>query len=237
MIRSERFHRIQSILSRRQPDLTVVMEQVNKEHNISAVLRNCDAVGVLDVHAIPPRHGLKLSEEISAGAAKWVKVHRHPDAGHALAEVKSAGMQVVAAHPDPAAVDFRDVDFTRPTAILLGAERWGIRTETLRQADLTTFIPMVGMVRSLNVSVATALLLYEAQRQRAEAGMYKPDPHRIPAERRHRLLFEMTYPRVAHHLRAQGVPYPDLGPDGEIVGDLSAYIREMIEPAGTSSPG
>jgi tRNA (guanosine-2'-O-)-methyltransferase len=226
MIQAERFHRIQAILARRQPDLTVVMEQVNKEHNFSAVLRNCDAVGVLDVHAIPPRHGLKLSGEISAGAAKWIRVHRHRDARSAVGAVKAAGMQIIAAHPDPKAVDFREVDFTQPTAILVGAERWGLQDDTLAQADMTTVIPMVGMVRSLNVSVATALLLYEAQRQREAAGMYAPDPSRIPEARRQTLLFEWTYPRIAHHLRRQGFTYPDLGPDGEILGALSGLLKE-----------
>lgn len=211
------------MLSRRQPDLTVVMERVNKEHNFSAILRNCDAVGVLEVHAVPPRHGLKLSEQTSAGAQKWVRVHRHEagDALEILTSLKERGMQVVAAHPDARSVDFRAVDFTRPTAILMGAELYGVSEVALEAASVTAAVPMVGMTRSLNVSVATALLLYEAQRQREGAGMYAGDPPRIPEPRFSEILFEWAYPRFARRFRELGLPYPALGPDGEIVGDLA----------------
>jgi tRNA (guanosine-2'-O-)-methyltransferase len=199
------------------------MERVNKEHNFSAILRNCDAVGLLEVHAVLPRHGLKLSEQTSAGAQKWVTAHRYPDedAVQILQGLKENGMQVVAAHPDHRAVDFRAVDFTRPTAILMGAELFGVSDTALEQADVTAVIPMAGMTRSLNVSVATALLLYEAQRQREGAGMYAADPPRIPEPRFSELLFEWSYPRFARRFRELGLPYPALGPDGAITGDLS----------------
>ncbi len=222
MIQPERFHRIRRVLSRRQPDLTVVMERVNKEHNFSAILRNCDAVGILEVHAQPPRHGLKLSDQTSAGSSKWVRVHRHEQALEALARLQARGMQVVAAHPDRRAVDFREVDFTRPTAVLMGAELFGVSDAALERADVTAVIPMVGMVRSLNVSVATSLLLYEAFRQRDALGMYAGDPPRIPEPRFTELLFEWAYPKLARRLRELGHPYPELGADGEILGDVSA---------------
>jgi tRNA (guanosine-2'-O-)-methyltransferase len=215
MIQPERFHRIRAVLDRRQPDLTVVMDRVNKEHNFSAILRNCDAVGVLEVHAVPPRHGLRLSEDTSAGAKKWIRVHRHPDGPTALAAVRSAGFQIVAAHPGAEARDFREVDFTQPTALLLGAEKWGITPESLAYAQVLARIPMVGMVKSLNVSVAASLLLYEAQRQRMAAGLYDPERSRLSREGREKLLFEWAYPKLARHLRDQGLPYPPLGPDGE----------------------
>jgi tRNA (guanosine-2'-O-)-methyltransferase len=221
MIQPDRFHRIQSILRTRQPDLTVVMDRVNKVHNFSAILRSCDAVGILEAHAVPPRHGVRLSDETSAGAGKWVRVHRHPRGDAAVSQLKSEGFQIVAAHPDPASVPFRALDFLRPTAIVVGAELYGISEASLALADVTTFIPMAGMVQSLNVSVATALLLYEAQRQREAAGFYAP-PGRIPADRLERLTFEWAYPRLAHLLRGQALPYPPLGPDGEILDDLMA---------------
>lgn len=234
MIQPERFHRIREILALRQPDLTLVMDRVNKIHNFSAILRNCDAVGVLEVHAVPPRHGVRLSDETSAGAGKWIKVHRHAAGVDALVTLKEKGYQVVAAHPDPNAIPFRDVDFLRPTAILVGAELYGISEASLAQADVTTVIPMAGMVRSLNVSVATALLLYEAQRQRESAGFYEP-PGRIPPARFQTLLFEWAYPRMAHLLRGRGLPYPPLGPQGEVQGDLGE-LRSALDHQPLAEP-
>lgn len=226
MIQPERFHRLRRVLARRQPDLTVVMERVDKEHNFSAILRSCDAVGVLEVHAVPPTHGIRLSDETSAGSAKWMRVHRHERAIDVIRARQADGMQVVAAHPDARAVDFREVDFTRPTALLMGAELYGVSDDALALADVTAVIPMVGMVRSLNVSVAAALLLYEAQRQRAARGLYAGDPPRIPEPRFSELLFEWAYPRLARRFRELDLPYPALGPDGEIVGDLSALTPD-----------
>lgn len=213
-MRPERFHRLRSVLDRRQPDLTVVMDRVNKGHNLSAVLRNCDAVGVLEVHAVLPEGGLTLHHDTSAGTAKWMRVHEHPDLVQALERVRSDGLQVVAAHAGPQAIDYRDVDYTLPTAILMGAELFGVSPEGLDAADVTAALPMVGMARSLNVSVATALFLYEAYRQRAAEGMY--DTSRMDPERYRSILFEWAYPEFARRYRDAGVPYPELDPDGSI---------------------
>jgi len=212
----KRFHRLRAVLQRRQPDLTVLMERVHKEHNLSAILRNCDAVGVLEVHAVASNGGLKLHRNTSGGTAKWIRVHRHLDANEAIRHLQETGHQVVAAHPGPDAVDFREVDYSRPTAILMGTELLGLSEEAQAEADLSASIPMVGMVRSLNVSVATALFLYEAQRQRQLKGMYERS--RLDPERFRRILFEWSYPGFARRYRDAGLPYPDLDEDGEILG-------------------
>jgi tRNA (guanosine-2'-O-)-methyltransferase len=115
-------------------------------------------------------------------------------------------------------VDFREVDYARPTAILVGAELYGVSEEALEAADRTVRIPMVGMARSLNVSVATALLLYEAYRQRERAGMYERS--RLDPETRARLRFEWAHPQVARHCRKVGVPYPEMDENGRIVGPV-----------------
>ncbi len=219
-----RFRRLQMVLDRRQPDLTVLMERVNKPHNFSAILRNCDAVGVLEAHAVPAEGGLTLHHETSGGTSKWVRVHRHPEELVAIRTLQEAGHQVVAAHPDDDAIDFRKVDFTLPTAILLGAELEGVSAEARKAADLAVRIPMVGMAGSLNVSVAAALLLYEAFAQRESAGLYERS--RLDPERRKRLLFEWAYPRLARALRKRGESYPALGQDGEILGSLEALRKE-----------
>jgi len=208
----ERFQKLARALGRRQPDLTVLMERVHKSHNLSAILRNCDAVGVLEAHAIPPEEGLKIHSHTSAGTAKWVRLVRHHTIQAAIKELKGHGFRVLAAHPGPDAVDFREVDFTVPTALMLGGELLGLSDEALSVADLQISIQMVGMARSFNVSVATALLLFEAVRQREAAGMY--DESRIDPEEMGRILFEWAYPRIARHCRNRGTPYPSLREDG-----------------------
>ncbi len=233
-MRPDRFLKLRRVLDRRQPDLTVLMERVNKTHNFSAVLRNCDAAGVLEAHAVPPDRGLDLHSDTSGGTAKWIRVHRHPDGPSAIRFLQGEGFQVVAAHPGPRAVDFRKVDFTRPTALLMGAELYGVSPEALKLCDVTAVIPMMGMVRSLNVSVAAALLLYEAMRQREIRGMYDP-PSRLPAERYAETLFEWAHPELASRCRLRGLPYPELGEEGQIVGSLEGLRRPDDAVPGASA--
>ncbi len=216
-MRPERYARLRAVLKKRQPDLTVLMEQVHKSHNLSAILRNCDSVGILEAHAVPPRDGLDLSLHTSAGASKWVRVRRHKSTDLAITVLHEGGFRVVAAHPAPDATDFRDVDYTVPTAVMVGAELEGMSARGLELADELISIPMMGMAKSLNVSVATALILSEAMSQRREAGLY--DECRIPAERFETLLFEWAYPRLSRRYRKNGTSYPDLTPDGELIRD------------------
>lgn len=214
-MRPERFHRLRQVLERRQPDLTVLMDRVNKTHNFSAILRNCDAAGVLDVHVVPPQNGLDLHHATSAGTKKWIGVRRYSGVPDAVAHLEEKGFQLVAAHPAPGAVDFRQLDYTRPTAFVMGAELHGVSPEALEAAHAHVVVPMMGMVHSLNVSVAAALLLYEAMRQRDAAGMYRSSrlaPHEFQAR-----LFEWSYPTLARRLREEGRPYPRLDDDGQIL--------------------
>ena len=213
-MRPQRFHRLRSVLSRRQPDLSVLMERVNKSHNFSAILRNCDAVGVLEAHVVPPKHGLDLHHGSSAGTKKWIRVHTHEDVASAAAALRRGGFRLVAAHPSDGAVDYREVDFTGPTALVMGAELYGVSDEALALADVHTVVPMVGMVHSLNVSVATALLLFEAYRQRDAKGMYAVP--RLEPEAFRRTLFEWAYPTLARQLREGNRPYPELDDDGQL---------------------
>ena len=210
----ERFQKLSRALSRRQPDLTVLMERVHKSHNLSAILRNCDAVGVFEAHAIPPEEGLQIHSHTSAGTAKWVRLVRHRTIHGAIKKLKGRGFRVLAAHPGPDAVDFREADYTAPTALMMGGELLGLSDEALALADQRISIPMVGMAQSFNVSVATALLLFEAFRQREAAHMYEES--RIDPEDSQRILFEWAYPRIARYCRDRGTPYPALGQDGEL---------------------
>ncbi len=214
-MRPERYARLREVLKKRQPDLTVLMEQVHKGHNLSAILRNCDSVGILDAHAIVPPEGLDLSLHTSAGASKWVRVHRHRTTDLAIAALHEEGFRVVAAHPIPDAKDYRDIDYTLPTAVMVGSELLGMSERGIELADELIAIPMVGMAKSLNVSVATALILSEAMRQRSRAGLY--DESRIPPDQFETFMFEWAYPRLSRRYRRAGTPYPDLTPEGQLI--------------------
>jgi len=210
----ERFEKIRRVLARRQPTLTVLMDEVNKPHNFSAILRTCDAVGVLTAHAVPPKSGAVPTFEATSGSAhKWVSVQKHADAVSAVQALQSQGMQVLATHLSQRSVDYREADYTRPTCVLLGAEKWGVSDEAADLADANIVIPMFGMVQSLNVSVAAATILFEAQRQRMGAGMYGT-PQLTPEELE-RVAFEWAYPDLAPGYRERGEAYPELDEQGQ----------------------
>ena len=194
-----RYARICEMLARRQPDLTVCMEQVHKPHNVSAIIRTADAVGVHEVHAVWPGSRMRTMASAAAGSNSWVQVKTHRTIGDAVAHLKGQGMQILATHLSDNAVDFREIDYTRPTCILMGQEKTGITQEALALADRDIIIPMIGMVQSLNVSVASALILYEAEQQR--------------------LLFEGGYPVLAKVAKRKGLPYPHVNQQGEIEAD------------------
>ncbi len=173
---SRRQERIESVLARRQPSLTVVLEDVHDPHNASAVLRSCDAVGVLDVHLVyvneePPRKSFGRST--SASAAKWIRLHQHESIEACYAVLREQGFTIAATALEPDSKDFYSTDLTRPTALVFGNEMRGVSEAAIAGADMTVYIPMQGMVESLNISVSCAVTLYEAMRQRAAAGMYE----------------------------------------------------------------
>ncbi len=133
----------------------------------------------------------------------------------AITNLQEQGFKVCAAHLSQKAVDYRNLDYTKPTAILLGAEKWGVSKEAAGLVDEHIIIPMVGMVQSLNVSVAAAVILFEAQRQRLEAGYY--DRVRLDPATYSLVLFEWSYPDLAARYREKGQSYPNLGLEGEII--------------------
>ncbi len=211
----ERLERINTMLDTRQPDLTVCMEGVHKTHNLAAVVRTCDAIGVSDVHAVWKSEEAEVRGGSAAGSQNWIDVHSHHKTADAIAALKAQGMQVLVTNLSETAVDFREIDYTIPTAIILGQEKFGASDVALELADQDIIIPMVGMVQSLNVSVACSVVLYEAQRQRVAAGMYnKPS---LSHERRQRTLFEGGHPIFAEACQRKGLPYPEIDDAGQIV--------------------
>ena len=229
----QRYARIREMLARRQPDLTVCMEQVHKPHNVSAIIRTADAVGVHEVHAIWPSNRMSTMASAAAGSNSWVEVKTHRTIQDAVSQLKSGGMQILATHLSDNAVDFREIDYTRPTCILMGQEKTGITPQALELADQDIIIPMIGMVQSLNVSVASALILYEAQRQRQNAGMYERESSTLDDKEQQRLLFEGGYPVLARVAKRKGLPYPRVNEFGDIDADETwwATMQAGNEPS------
>ncbi len=209
----ERFATLKKVLNYRQPDLTVVMDGVHKPHNFNAIIRTCDAVGVYESHYIPVTERYRELTNTGKGSEKYVYARRHNHFSEIGPVLKDRGYQLLAAHLSDEAVDFRAIDFTRPTALVMGAELEGLNPETAKQVDQHVIIPMQGMVESLNVSVACAIMLYEAQRQRLAAGLY--DQPRLAPEVYEKTLFEWCWPRVAELCQQQGRDYPVLNESGE----------------------
>lgn len=215
----ERYARICEMLAARQPDLTVCIEEVHKPHNIAAVIRTADAVGVHEVHAVWPSSRMRTVVSSAAGSNSWVQVKIHHTIQDAVSKMKARGMQVLATHLSDKAVDFRTIDYTRPTCILLGQEKTGITPEALALADQDIVIPMAGMVQSLNVSVASALILYEAQRQRENAGMYRRQTSPLSQKEQQRLLFDGGYPVLSNVAKRKKLPRPLIDETGKIIAD------------------
>ncbi len=175
-----RMLRLRQALEHRQPDLTVVFENIHDPHNVSAILRTCDAVGVHRAHLLYTIESFpKLGKRSSASARKWIELERHKDHGELRQSLKSQGFTIYATAIRPDAVSHFEVDWTAPSAIVLGNEHRGVSDEAIAIADRVVFIPMFGLIMSLNVSVAAAVILYEAARQRLQAGRY-PNPGLTP---------------------------------------------------------
>lgn len=186
----ERKARLTSVLNKRQPDLTVVLENVFDPHNISAVMRTCDAVGIQEVYILNnriPRHK-KWGARSSSSAAKWLTVHQFTDAKECFAELRKKYKKILTTHLSSDAVGLYEIDMTEPIALVFGNEHNGVSDEIRELADGNFIIPQVGIIRSLNISVACAVTLYEAYRQKEMAGHYSRD--NMAHEMKQRLLEE-----------------------------------------------
>ena len=210
----ERVARLDAVLAMRQPDLTVFAENLHKPRNFSAMVRNCDAVGINEMHVLADEDDVRTHWNTSQGAEKWMCVETHADAGVACQQLKASGFRLIAAHLSDTAVDYHEIDYTQPTALVLGTELFGVSDITLSHVDQLIQIPMMGVSQSLNVSVACAIVLYEAQRQRQAAGMY--DRCRLDDETLARQRFEWLHPVLTDYCRRHGFKYPALDANGDL---------------------
>ncbi|HEX4875983.1 MAG TPA: RNA methyltransferase [Chitinophagaceae bacterium] len=173
----ERRDKLLKVLSKRQPDLTVVLENVFDPHNISAVMRTCDAVGIQEVFILNtkiPRHK-KWGAKSSSSAAKWLTVHQFENAGECFSSLRKRYSKILTTHLSSDAIGLHEIDMTEPIALVFGNEHSGVSDEIRALADGNFIIPQVGIIQSLNISVACAVTLYEAFRQKNLAGHYNRD--------------------------------------------------------------
>lgn len=175
----ERKEKLLRVLSKRQFDLTVVFENVQDPHNIAAVLRTCESAGIQEVHilnhSIPPhpKFGDGLGYRSSSSAWKWLTLHYHDELQTCVDHIKSQGFSLMATALNERAVDLYEVDFTQKLALVFGNEKKGVSDELLQLCDGNFLIPQVGVIQSLNISVACAVCLYEAYRQKKNKGHYQ----------------------------------------------------------------
>lgn len=170
----ERYNRLTSVLNKRQPNITVVLENVFDPHNVSAVMRTCDAIGIQDVYIlndrIPPHK--KWGYRSSSTAAEWLTIHQFTNVDECFTELRKRYKKIVATHLGERSTTLYQMDLTGSIALVFGNETFGVSEEITKLVDGTFIIPQVGIIKSLNISVACAVTLYEAFRQKQFAGHY-----------------------------------------------------------------
>ncbi len=174
MITPLREAKIRAALAKKQPTLTLVLENIHDPHNISAVLRSCDAVGIVDVCLVyyGGQEFPALSKKSSAGARKWIDLRVFATVEECFSGLRREGRAIYTTHLAQGSTSLYDLNLTQPVALVFGNEHSGVSEEAVRLGDGNFLIPQVGMIQSLNISVACAVTVYEAFRQRTAAGMY-----------------------------------------------------------------
>jgi len=169
----KRSEKIRAVVVKRQPSLKIVLENIHDPHNVSAILRTCDAAGIPKVsllYNIEPFP--KIGKKSSASAFKWIEREKFKTVAECYTQLRSEGYKIYASSISEGAKDLYEIDFTEKSAIVMGNEHRGVSKEAEDLADKKFYIPMYGMVQSLNVSVSAAITIYEALRQRTAKGMY-----------------------------------------------------------------
>lgn len=170
----QRLNKIKRVISQRQNSLSVILENIHDSHNVSAIYRTCDSVGIKGVSLLYTKERFpKISKVTSSSANKWVETVKHSNTKECFDNLRKKGFKIYASLLSETAIDLYSIDMTEDVAFVFGNENRGISSEVAELADEVYYIPMRGMIQSLNVSVAAAVTLYEAQRQRTINGMYE----------------------------------------------------------------
>lgn len=171
-----RLEKLKIVAQNRQRDVHIVLENVCDLHNVGAVMRTCDAVGIPEVRLVLDenfkRTKKRIGKKTSSGARKWVDAFEYETIASSLREFKNQDYQILGTALTDEAVSMYEVDFSKPTVIVFGNEKKGLSQEAKDLIDQAIIIPQKGLVQSLNISVACAVTLYELCRQRKVAGLY-----------------------------------------------------------------
>ena len=169
----KRIEKIERVLQKKQPDLTVVLENIHDPHNVSAILRSCDAVGVHEVQLLYTTDEFpEIGKKSSASAKKWIRRRNHRSIEACYEFLRNNEFIIYATRIADGTELLYDLDLTRRIAFVFGNENRGVSERAAEKADGIFQIPMLGMIQSLNVSVACAVTLFEAYRQRHQGGHY-----------------------------------------------------------------
>lgn len=159
----ERRQRVDDVVARRTRTLTLVLEEVEDPHNLAAVLRTCEAFGIQEVHVIESEKArFYPNPKITQGAEKWLDLLHHKSVLDCIEHLRERHFQVLATRWQPGSKSLYDVSFDRKVALLFGNEVDGVSHRALSHADGTLWVPMRGMTRSLNISVAAAVSIAHA---------------------------------------------------------------------------
>ncbi|WP_020210012.1 TrmH family RNA methyltransferase [Gilvimarinus chinensis] len=223
----ERFETFKKALRQRQPDMTVLTDKVHKAQNISAILRTAEAAGIGHIHMVRPERGHLVYHNTAGGIGRFTSQTVHDTIEDGCSALRQQGFTLYAAHWSDRAIDYREADFTRPFALIMGAEKRGLSDYAAREADAHLTIPNMGLVESYNVSVAAAIILQTAMQQRTAAGLYER-----PVEEDDNYwttLFEWMHPKMVKYCRKHNLPYPDMDEDGDIIPPQDERYRRPFD--------
>jgi len=169
----KRIEKIKRVLSKRQPSLHLVLENIHDQHNVSAIFRTCDAAGIAKVSLVYNIEKFpKIGKKSSASAYKWVEREKFKSIEECFHQLKKEKFNIYSSTLNADSKSLYELDLTKKTALIFGNEHRGLSKEAEDLADEKFYIPMFGMVQSLNVSVSAAIAIYEALRQRMQKGFY-----------------------------------------------------------------
>lgn len=207
---ASREQKLRTVIHQSQPDLTVILENIFDPLNISAVLRSCDAVGVREVFVVYTKNyldkrGLVLGKRTSGGTFKWIDVYHFEDLAECFRRVRERYGRILATHLGERSSSLYALDLTQPTALLFGNEDDGLSAEALALADGNFAIPQAGFAESLNISVACAVTLFEARRQRTAEGFYGEKSKLDPAQQEQLFVRWSKMLRQKSYAQQQGI--------------------------------
>lgn len=160
LMSESRLQRIREVLDNRISSIVTVLDNLHDAHNLSAIIRSSEGLGVSEIHAIEASEKIKLRKRITQGCHKWIDLHKHKNSEGCLQALKERGFLLCGAEPLPGAISLEELPVDRRLALVFGAEHVGLRAETKALLDCSFQIPMNGFTRALNASVAAAVSLY-----------------------------------------------------------------------------